>query len=130
MKSLVKGYDLLQESRLHDYLMEYLLVDGNRAEFIAKAEDFTETLKLQFENVEEIFLRGGGGGIFGNKSGVRLKVVSIIDDIEMKKLDGDTLQAKIGTSYGVVVYIISKRLKVTKIAGDSRSLDMGYKGTN
>ena len=115
MKKLVKGYELLQESGLHDYLMEYFLVDGNHAEFIAKAEDFTETLKLQFEDVDEIFLQGEGGGIFGNKSGLRLKVVSIIDDIRIKKLDRNTLHTKVETIYGVDVYIVSGKLTVTKI---------------
>ena len=115
MKKLVKGYNILQKSGLHDYLMEYFSVNDNHAEFVAKAEDFTETLKLQFEDVEEIFLRGRGGGIFGNKSGVRVYVVSIIDDIEIKKLDDNTIETKIGTSYGNIVYIISGKLTVTKI---------------
>ena len=115
MEKLVKGYDLLQESGLHDYLMEYFLVDGNHAEFIAKEEDFTETLKLQFEDVEEIFLRGRGGGILGDGSEEGVKVVSIISDIEMEKLDRNILHTKIGTSYGVTVYIVSGKLTVTKI---------------
>ena len=115
MKKLVKGYDLLQESGLHDYLMEYLLVDGKHVEFVAKEPHGIETLKLQFEDVEEVFLRGRGGGIFKDNSGERVKVVSIIDDIRIKKLDGNTLQTKIGSSYGVVVYIISGGLTVTKI---------------
>ena len=117
MKKLVKGYHLLEESGLHDYLMEYLLVDNKHVELVAKADDYTETLKLQFENVEEIFLQGDGegGGIFKDDSGERVKVVSIIDDIRIKKLDGNTLQTKIGSSYGVSVYIISGRLTVAKI---------------
>ena len=115
MKKLVKGYDLLQKSRLHDYLMEYFLVDGDSAEFVAKSEGLTETLKLQFENVSEVFLQGEGGGIFGNKSGLQVNVVSIIDDIEMEKLNRNTLRTKIETIYGVDVYIISGKLTVTKI---------------
>ena len=86
MKKLVKGYNILQKSGLHDYLMEYFSVNDNHAEFVAKAEDFTETLKLQFEDVEEI-----------------------------KKLDDNTIETKIGTSYGNIVYIISGKLTVTKI---------------
>ena len=117
MKKLVTGYNILQKSGLHDYLMEYFSVDDNRAEIIAKADDYMETLRLQFEDVEEIFLHGGGegGGIFKDNSGVLVYVVSIIDDIEIKKLDNDTIETKIGTSYGVVVYIISGKLTVTKI---------------
>ena len=115
MKKLVKGYELLQESGLHDYLMEYLLVDGKHVEFVAKSEDFSETLKLQFEDVEEIFLQGIGGGIFGDGSKDGVRVVSIILDIEMKELDSNTLQTKIGTSYGVSVYITSGKLTVTKV---------------
>ena len=115
MKKLVKGYDLLQESGLHDYLMEYFLVDGDSAEFIAKAYDYTETLKLQFEDVEEIYLQGCGGGIFDDDSKDGDKVVSIIFDIDMKKLDDNTLETKIDTSYGVSVFIVSGKLTVTKI---------------
>ena len=115
MKKLVKGYKLLKESGLHDYLMEYLLVDEKYVELVAKAEDFTETLKLQFENVEEIFLQGEGGGIFDDGSEEGFEVVSIMDDIEIEKLDDNTLQTKIGSSYGVEVYITSGRLTVTRI---------------
>ena len=81
MKKLVKGYELLQESGLHDYLMEYLLVDGNYVEFVAKEPHGKETLKLQFEDIEEIFLNGEGGGIFGDGSEDGVRVVSIIFDI-------------------------------------------------
>ena len=117
MKKLVKGYDLLQESGLHDYLMEYLLVDGKHVEFVAKEPHGIETLKLRFEDVEEIFLRGDGegGGIFGDGSKEGVKVVSITDDIRIKKLDGNTLHTKIGSSYGVVVYIVSGKITVTKV---------------
>ncbi|MBP5426819.1 MAG: hypothetical protein J6Y29_02855 [Clostridiales bacterium] len=115
MKKLVKNFDLLQESGLHDYLMEYFLVDGSHAEFVAKEPHGIETLKLQFENVEEFFLNGDGGGIFGSKSGVRVNVVSIIFDIKIEKLDNNTIQTKIGTSRGVYVYIVSGKLTVTKI---------------
>lgn len=115
MKNLVKGYDLLLGSELHDYLMEYLSINSEGVEFVAKAEDYTETLKLQFENIKKIGVQGEIGAIFGDGSETGFRVVSIIDGIEMEKLDDNTLKTIIGTSYGIDVYIISDKLTVTRI---------------
>ena len=95
--------------------MEYILVDGKRAEIVAKADDFSETIKLEFLDAEEIYLRGEGGGIFGDGSKDGVRVVSIIFDINIKEIEGSKLLTKITTSYGVAVNILSERLIVTKI---------------
>ena len=115
MENLVEGYDLLMWSELHDYLMEYLLINDKGVEFIAKADDYTETLKLQFKNIKEITVVGEIGAIFGDGSENGVEIVSIIDGIDIEKLDDNTLKVKIGTSYGIEVYVISEKLIVTKI---------------
>ena len=115
MENLVEGYDLLMWSELHDYLMEYLLINDKGVEFIAEADDHAEKLKLQFKNVKNITVTGEVCARCGAKHGKTFEGVSIMDGIDIEELDDNTLKVEIGTSYGIEVYVISEKLIVTKI---------------
>ena len=114
MENLVEGYDLLMWSELHDYLMEYLLINDKGVEFIAEADDHEEKLKLQFKNVKNVSVLGELYAICGNKY-VTFEGISIMDGIDMEELDDNTLKVRIGTSYGIVLNVTAEKLIVTKV---------------
>ena len=115
MENLVEGYDLLMWSELHGYLMEYLLVNDKGVEFIADADDHEEKLKLQFKNVKNVSVSGELYAICGDKYDRTFEGISIMNGIDMERLDDNTLKVEIGTSYGIVLSVTSEKLIVTKV---------------
>ena len=101
MKDLVEGYDLLAKG-LHGYVIQNVLMVYRRLEIVAKSEDGTKAVKLQFVDVDDIYLDIDG-------------VNDVISDIKLEKSEEGKLEAQIEKTEETAVELVAKKLVVTHV---------------
>ena len=101
MKDLVEGYDLLDKG-LQGYVIQNILMVYKSLEVVAKSEDGTKTVKLQFRDVSDIYLNGEG-------------VSNIISDIKLEKSEDGKLEAQVEKTEGIGIDLVAEKLVVTNM---------------
>ena len=99
MENLVEGYDLLDKG-LHGYVIQDILIVYKGLEIVAKSEDGTKTVKLQFREVSDIYLNGDS-------------VSGVIFDIKLEKSEEGELEVIIEKTEGIGMELVAKKLVVT-----------------
>lgn len=101
MENLIQGYELL-DNGLKNYIIKKLFMTYKHLEITASSEDGINTIKLQFDGIEDIVLDKYGAD-------------SVISKLNLSKTEDDMLLAKIEDSEDVEMKIISKKLVATRV---------------